>query len=151
LIAKGAMKRKLSLALIYANAALALAFYFDGLYGGEPIKSPLGLIHAAIAGAVLLVIACVLSIFNLRLGIVCGIPAIVASWPYFLISLVHIPWGITLFSLLPYALWGDAFAALLALAAASIYCVVRLRSLWSSKSNGGAGGYGRSVCRATPL
>jgi len=133
------MKQRLTSALIYANAALALGFYFDGLYGGEPIRGSPWLMYAATAGTVLFVVACVLSAFNFRLGSLCGTAASVASWPYCSVLLATIPWGVNPVSLLPHARWGDEFAALLALAAASIHAMIALRSSWTSKSMRGLG------------
>ncbi len=133
------MKQRVSSALIYANAALALGFYLDGLYGGEPIRGSLWTMYAATGGAVLFVVACVLSAFTLKFGSLCGAAASIAVWPYFSVLLATIPWRVNPVSLLPHARWEDEFAALLALAAASMHAMTQLRSSWTSKSMRGLG------------
>ena len=55
----------------------------DGLYGGEPITGHTILIHVATAGAILFVVACVLSLFSVRFGIICALAACILSWPLF--------------------------------------------------------------------
>lgn len=66
------MKQKVLAALVYILTALALALYFDSLYGAAPVTQHLNAVHAGIAGTILLAVACLLSLFSLRLGAVCG-------------------------------------------------------------------------------
>jgi len=87
------MKRKIISAAVYTTTALAFAGYFDGVYSGEPIIHHLGLVRAATAGALTFVAACLLSLFSLRSGRVCGVLACLLSWPWFVIELAAIPRG----------------------------------------------------------
>lgn len=78
------MKEKAFPIGMYAVTALTLAAFFDALYGAGPITRHLGPIHLAIAGTVLFAVACALSLFALRIGVVCGLAGAVLSWPIFL-------------------------------------------------------------------
>ncbi|SPE43034.1 exported hypothetical protein [Candidatus Sulfopaludibacter sp. SbA3] len=69
------MKRKALSAVVYAIPTFALAEYFDALYGGEPIIFNASLIRIATCGAALFAVACVLSLFSLRSGLICGMIA----------------------------------------------------------------------------
>jgi hypothetical protein len=118
------MKQRIPSPVIYLISALALVFYFDALYGG-PVTHRLGTIHAGIAGATLFVVACVLSLFSLRVGLVCGLAASILSWPYFGVLLFVFPWrGVP--EILHYAMWGDTLSALLILIIASIYSLSKI-------------------------
>jgi hypothetical protein len=120
------MKHRLVCTLIYAATTFCLGEFFDGLYGGEPIIYHLGLIHVATAGAVLFAVACVLSLFTLRFGIMCGLLAGILSWPYFAIQLSGVPWG----NLIWFARYRpDTLAAIVTLIASSLYSAVHLRRL----------------------
>jgi hypothetical protein len=120
------MKRKIISAIVYAATSVALAGFFDALYGAGPVTRYLALIHLAIAGTVLFAVACVLSLFTLRVGVVCGLAGSVLSWPYFAIQISTIPWGSTV-SILSHANWQDVLTAILALVVSSVYSVNRLR------------------------
>jgi hypothetical protein len=119
------MKQRAAPALLYLLAALALARYFDSLYGAAPVVRRLEAVHAGIAGTILLAVACLLSLFSLRLGGVCGLVAGLLVWPYFGPILVSFPWS-RVFEVLPYAMWADSLAALVMLTIASIYSMARL-------------------------
>jgi hypothetical protein len=56
------MKQRILSAAIYLISALALALYFDSLYGTGPVMLCLGAIHAGIAGAIVFVVACLVSL-----------------------------------------------------------------------------------------
>lgn len=122
------MKQKIISAVIYAATTLALAYFFDGLYGGEPITHHLGLIYAATAGAILFAVACVLSLLSLRFGTVCALAACILSWPLFSGNLFTIlsVWR-SLFSILRHSNWGASLAAVVMLIISSIYSLSRLK------------------------
>ena len=125
------MKKRILAAVVYVITAVALAGYFDGVYGGEPITRHLGLIHTATAGATLFAVACLLSLFTLRFGVICGLVASILAWPFFGPIMVAIPWG-RILQMLPYARWADTLAAILMLTISSIYSLAQLRSLFRS-------------------
>jgi hypothetical protein len=120
------MKRKTISAIVYAVTALVLAGFFDGLYGGEPLIYHLLVIYAATAGAALFVVACVLCLFSLQFGIVCGLLAGILSWPYFAIQAFGAPWG----NLIWFARYRpDTLAAICVLILSSAYSVYALLAL----------------------
>ena len=127
------MKQKTISAVIYAATTLALAYYFDALYGGGAVTHHLGLIHIAIAGTILFAVACILSLFSLRLGVLCALAACILSWPFFSGNLYAIlrVWR-SLFSVVHYANWGASLAAVLMLIISSIYSLGRLRLLFQA-------------------
>ncbi len=125
------MKRKMISAGVYAITAFAFFGYFDGLYGGEPIIYHLRLIHIATGGAILFAVACVLSLFNLRVGNACGIVAAILSWPYFAIELYWIPWS-DLAGLAKYR--PDTLTAIFCLICSTYYSINRLRLLLEGHS-----------------
>jgi hypothetical protein len=129
------MKRKVILALIYAATALTLLGFFDALYGAGPVTHHLGLIRCGLGGAVLFAIACVISPFNARFGIVCALAASVLCWPFFageLSLILHA--GLSVLSEVRYAMWGDRLAAVLMLTISSVYSLSRLRLLLRERS-----------------
>jgi hypothetical protein len=128
LLSSVGVKRKIISAAVYAATSFALAGFFDGLYGAGPVTRYLGVIHLAIAGTILFAVACVLSLFTLRVGVICGLCACVLSWPYFAIQIPTIPWN-RVFAVLHYANWQDLMTAILALVVSSAYSVNRLRLL----------------------
>jgi hypothetical protein len=75
------MKPRILSAIIYASTTVAVALFFDGLYGGEPIRHHLGLIHTASLGACLFAAATLLSLFSVRLGVICGFAWTLLSLP----------------------------------------------------------------------
>ncbi len=130
------MKQKIVSAFIYAVTTLALAYFFDGFYGGEPSTRHLGLIHAATAGAILFAVACVLSLFSLRLGTVCTLAACILSWPFFSGNLFAIlsVWR-SLFSILRYSNWGASLAAVVMLIISSAYSINQARLLFRPRAD----------------
>jgi hypothetical protein len=125
------MKQKAVSVVIYAFTALALANFFDSLYGAGPITHYLWLIHTAIAGAILFVVATVFSVFSLRIGIACALAACVLSWPFFageLSALLGV-WR-SLFSVVHYSYWGARLESVLMLIISSFYSLGRLRLLF---------------------
>jgi hypothetical protein len=120
------MKRKIISVAVYAITAFAFLGYFDGLYGGEPIIYHLRLIHVATAGAILFAVACVLSLFTPRAGIVCGIVAAILSWSNFAVELYWIPWS----NFLWFAKYRpDALTAIFCLICSTYYSINQLRML----------------------
>jgi len=128
------MKRKILSVVIYATTAFALAEFFDALYGAGPVTRHSVLIHLAIAGTILFAAACILSLFILRVGVVCGLAGGALSWPCFAIQMPAIPWG-SLVSILPYANWLYLLTAILVLVVSSIYSVNLLRLLLRDRSD----------------
>jgi hypothetical protein len=125
------MKYRAILAAIYAITTLCLGSFLDYLYNGEPITRHLGLIHAATVGAILFAVACVLSVFSLRLGIVCALVACILSWSYFCIQLSIIPWG----DLIWFARYRPGtLAAILSLIVSSAYSVIMARLVFRPSS-----------------
>lgn len=122
------MKQKVVSAVIYAITALALAYYFASLYGAAPVTRHLGLIHTAIIGALLFVVACVLSLFSLRSGTACALAACTLSWPFFagVLSAVVGVWR-SLPSILHDANWEASLQSVVMLIFSSIYALSRLR------------------------
>jgi len=128
------MKYRILSAAVYAITAVALADYFDALYGAGPVTSHLGLIYSAIAGAVLFAVAFVLSMFTLRFGAICGLAACILSWPCFGIQLPGIPWT-KLVSVAHYANWRFIFLAILMLAVSSAYSLWQLWLLFRPRGS----------------
>lgn len=122
------MRQKILAALIYATAAFTLVQFFDYLYAGEPPTDHLVLIYPAIAGTIFLAAACILSLFTLRAGVVCGLSGSILSWPCFFVAITAIPWG-SVVSIFPYSNWRFLLTAILALVVSSAYSVNRLRVL----------------------
>lgn len=120
LIRKGKLKHRILSAAIYGITALVLARFFDSLYGSGPVTQQLTAIHTAIVGAILFAFAFVVSLFALRLGVICGLAACILSWPCLGRDMVAIPWRNAI-EILPYARWADIFAAILALTISSIF------------------------------
>lgn len=86
------MNKKIGAMIVYAITALCLGQFLDALYGGEPIVHYLFLIKVATAGMILFVVACIVSLFTLRVGAICGLFASVLSWPYLVVQLSTVPW-----------------------------------------------------------
>ena len=120
------MKQKILSVVIYATTALALGQFFDALFAGEPVTDHLGLIYLAIAGTILSATACILSLFTLRVGVVCGLGGSILSWPCFAVAMPTIPWG-SVVSIFPYSNWRFLLTSILALVVSSTYSVNRLR------------------------
>src|SRR5271157_442627 len=121
--------------VIYAVTALALADFFDSLYGAGPVTHYFGLIHTAIAGAILFVVACVFSLFSLRIGIVIALAACILSWPFFAGELLAILRVLpVLFSLVHYSYWGARLASVLMLIVSSVYSLGRLRLMFRAQN-----------------
>ncbi len=128
------MKQKILSAVIYATTALALAQFLDGLYAGEPITHHRALIHLAIAGTILFAAACILSLFTLRVGVVCGLAGGILSWPCFAVGMTAIPWR-SVVSIFSYSNWSFVLTSILALVVSSAYSVNRLRVLLRSRND----------------
>lgn len=120
------MKRKFTSAAVYAATAYTLAEFFDGLYAMGPWTGPVKLIYLAIAGTVLLSLACILSLFTWRIGILCGAVGSAFSWTLFALSIPMIPWRHVL-SVLPYANWSGLLLAILALDISTAYSAIQVR------------------------
>ena len=120
------MKRKILSAVIYATTAFALAQFFDGLFAGEAVTDQLRLTYLAIAGTILFAAACIVSLFTLRIGVVCGLGGSILSWPYFAIGMPTIPWG-SVVSIFPYSNWAFVLTAILGLVVSSAYSINQLR------------------------
>ena len=126
------MKHKIVSALVYGITALSLADFLDSVYGAGPIfQKYVGLTHVAIAGAILFAVACLLSLFNERLGIACGVVACILSWPLFSREL-SVALGVwrSLHSVLGYAYWTARIASVGMLIVSSIYSLSQLRLLF---------------------
>jgi hypothetical protein len=122
------MKRKILSVVVYATTTLALGVFWDALYGSGPVTRYLGVIHLAITGTIVLVAACILSLFALRLGVVFALAGSVLSWPYFAIQMPKIPWG-SIVSVLPHANWQYELTAIVALVVSTSYSANQLRLL----------------------
>ena len=125
------MKQKIASVIAYSFTALDVANFFDSLYGAGPVTRHLGLIHAAIVGAVLFAVASVLSLFSVRIGIVCALAACILSWPFFAGELFAIlmVWR-SLFSVVRYSYWGARLASVFMLIVSTIYSLGGLRLLF---------------------
>jgi hypothetical protein len=119
------VNRKITSAVVYAATALALAAYFDAVYGAGRVVRGVWLIHIATAGAVLLAAACILSLFSLRAGVACALAGGLLSWPQFGVATFGIPWR-SIVEILPYAYWLELLSAILALAVCSVYSVTQV-------------------------
>jgi hypothetical protein len=124
------MKQRLLAAIVYLSTAVAQAVFFDGLYGAGPVTHHLTLVHSAIAGAILFAIACPLSLFMSRFGILCGLTASILSWPFFGILLFATPWSSLVSLLVHSADWRDHYTAIVMLIISSACSVSGLRSLF---------------------
>ena len=134
------MKKRILTACMYLLAAIAVAEYFDALYGGGPVTKHLGVVHAGIASAAVLAVGCLLSLFKLELGAGCGLIGCSLAWPYFRHILISFPWT-KLFEVLPYAMWADSLAALVVLIVASIYSVVQTYSWVRARRSAAVSGH----------
>jgi len=128
------MKQKIPPAALYVITALAVAGYFDALYGAAPVTHRQTPIHFAIAGTIIFAIACLLSLFSLRLGAVGGLVGACLSWPFFGPILIHFPWT-KLPEVLPYAMWADSLAALVTLIVATVYSVCSVSSTFRRRAS----------------
>jgi hypothetical protein len=134
------IKQRIPSAAVYAITVLALAVWLEDVDGMEPgpITGFFGLIQMAIAGVILLAIACLVSLFAFRLGLVCGLAASVLSWPYFGRLLFAAPWDRLVGLMTGSPLWRDQFAAILTLIITTTYSLYRLRFLPQVPSRGRA-------------
>jgi hypothetical protein len=125
------MKQKIVSVLVYSFTALDFAYYFESLYGAGPVTRHLGLIHAAIIGALLFAAAAVFSLFSLRIGIAFAFAACILSWPFFAgeLSAILSVWH-SIFSVVRYSYWGARLAAVYMLIVSSIYSAGRWRVLY---------------------
>jgi hypothetical protein len=132
------MKRKVFFAVIYATTSISLLGFFDAFYGAGPVPYH-PLTHCAIGGSVLFAIACVVSLFHLRSGIVCALVASLFCWPFFAgeLSMVLRVWR-SLVSVVvrDYGMWNDRLAALLTLMLSSAFSLSQLRRFWQAPPAG---------------
>jgi hypothetical protein len=126
------VRRKIITALVYAATAFAFAIYFDSLYGAGPVTHGLWFIDLAFVGMVLFAVACILSFFALRIGLVCAGAGGLLSWPAFAFAMFKIPWG-RIVSILPYSNWLDLLMAIVTLIVSSIYSVSQTPSLFRGR------------------
>jgi hypothetical protein len=135
------MRRKIPSAVIFAITVVAFAIWFEDVDGMEPgpITGYIGLIQTAIAGMILLSLACLLSLLTTRVAIVCGLFGCVLSWPYFGPLLFGTPWGRLASLIAGSSLWRDEFAAIVLLMVTSVYSVAQLRSLLRGPNAGEQG------------
>lgn len=78
--------------IIYAAAGVATANWIDyAMAPQQPYGHPF-LTKVALSGSITFGIACVISIFNDRYGIIAGLVAICLSWPYFALLAASLPW-----------------------------------------------------------
>jgi hypothetical protein len=125
------MKQKLVAVAVYLVTSLALALYFESLFGAGPVTLRPQLL-IGIVGAILFVPALVLSIFELRLGVMCGLAASALSWSCLGDVLVSIPWE-SILRILPYARWADILVAIVMLIISSIYSLAQLRLFFKTQ------------------
>jgi hypothetical protein len=127
----GEARKKILAAVIYLLSGLALAFYFDSLYGaGGPDAHHVGLLYLGIASAIFFVVACLLSLFSTPVGPLAGTVACVSSWPYLATALLMFPW-LALPGVVHFGLWGPMLWALLMLIVANAYSVIEVKRLWA--------------------
>jgi hypothetical protein len=126
------VRRKIITALVYAATAFAFAMYLDSIYGAGPVTHGLWFIDLATVGMVLFAVACILSFFALRIGLVCAVAGGVLSWPAFAFAMFKIPWG-RIVSILPYSNWLDLLMAIVTLIVSSIYSVSQAPSLFRGR------------------
>jgi hypothetical protein len=124
-------RKKILAAVLYLLSALALAFYFDSLYGaGGPDAHYIDAIYLGMASAIFFAVACSLSLFSARMGLLAGIVACVLSWPFLGIGLLTFPWR-ALPGVVRFSLWGPILKALLMLIVANAYSVTEVKRLWA--------------------
>lgn len=123
------MNQKILSSVIYALTAFTLWGRLEVFYG-EPITHPLfvAMVHATSGGAILFVIAFVMSFFSVRLGVFCGLAAIILSVPFLFVEVGIFPWR-HLIEDLGYNFWADTLAAIIMLIISSAYTLAQLR-LW---------------------
>ena len=136
------MRQKILSTTICALTALALGDFFEMLDGMEPSVHPLPavvthLLHIAIAGAIVLGSASVVSTFSLRFGIGLGLAGCLLSWPYWGIRLIGFPWK-DVIRLLSSVVGRPELAALFMLLISSAYMVAQFWLLRSRDSKGTA-------------
>jgi len=124
------MKPKMVSAILYATTAFTLWSFWDALFGAadEPFMHYRywGLLSLSIAGTVLFVAACILTLFSTRIGTICALVGATLSWPYFALQMPKIPWS-RVISVLPNANWQELLTAIFALIIASVYSMSELR------------------------
>jgi hypothetical protein len=116
------VRRKIISALLYLTTAFTFAMYFDSVYGAGPVTRGVWLLKLAMAGMMLFVIACMLSFFSLRVGLVCATAGGLLSWPAFAVAVFRIPWT-SIISILPHSNWLDLLIAMVTLVVSSFYSV----------------------------
>ena len=127
------MKDKLVSATIYGGTTLALLFLLDAIYGAGSVTKNRSLIQIAAAGTAFFATACVLSLFNGRAGLLCGLAGSALCVPYFGVLTIQIPWR-DLGSILPYANWGCQLTALVGVVFSSIYSAFQAPRFFQSDS-----------------
>jgi hypothetical protein len=81
----------------YAVTAYLLWRFFDTLSGLQPKNQPQSILvqrfqDAAIVGAILFLVAFLVTILSLRAGLLCGGVACMLSWPYWAVQAFRFPW-----------------------------------------------------------
>ena len=94
----------------------------------------------ALVGSALLGIACLMSLFNLRYGVLLGSVALCLSWFYFGPLAMYIPWNRLIWFITIQYHGAEQAAALFFLLAATIFTLTQ-RRYWS-KPNSGIEGMG---------
>jgi hypothetical protein len=124
------MKRRWIQAVVYAFADFVLWGYLDALSHMEPMTPKqaahyLPAIHAAQFGMILLVAACVVSLFSTRYGAVCGLAGCISAAPIFARLLLAIPWS-HFFEVSHYGVWPEIYASTFAWVIASVYSATQI-------------------------
>jgi hypothetical protein len=86
------MKEKITLSVMYSLTAVSIGLVLEAIYSGEPITRYQLLVNAAVIGLFCFAAAAVTSLVKLRIGVIIGLIAVIASGPYFVLECAAIPW-----------------------------------------------------------
>ncbi len=124
------MRYRVVAAIFYALAALATANWLD--YGFAEGYGHVTLMSAALMGSAVLGIGCLVSVFQLRYGVILGTVGLCFSWPYFATWVISLTLGQSLLFIRIQLHGVDLMAAILFLLAATVYSIAQRKLLWSS-------------------
>ena len=119
------MQHKIISAFVYGSSTVGLWLFFDALFGAGPVTSRIALIRLGVAGAMLVGVACILSLFSLRLALLSALTGLALLWPYFFLLIVITPWA-QFFVLVSYGHWKHHFIGIFSLIIATAYSITRL-------------------------